>query len=72
MAKEPIILSEQIIPPPALVRAGLESLPAIICAQGERAGRRFIDNTNSVVISNKLNVTGLRHPDRVAADICLN
>ena len=41
MAKEPIILSDQIIPPPALVRAGLESLPAIIRAQGERAGRRF-------------------------------
>jgi hypothetical protein len=43
MAKEPIILSEEIIPPPALVRAGLETLPAIIRAQGERAGRRFIE-----------------------------
>jgi integrase/recombinase XerD len=43
MAKEPIILSEEIIPPPALVRAGLESLPAIIRVQGERAGRRFIE-----------------------------
>src|ERR1700760_3551895 len=43
MAKQPIILSEEIIPPPALVRAGLESLPAIIRAQGERAGRRFIE-----------------------------
>src|SRR5438128_11182851 len=43
MAKEPIILSDQIIPPPALVRAGLETLPAIIRAQGERAGRRFIE-----------------------------
>src|SRR6516225_4386704 len=43
MAKEPIILSEEIIPPPALVRAGLESLPAAIAAHGERAGRRFIE-----------------------------
>jgi site-specific recombinase XerD len=43
MAKQPIILSEEIIPPPALVRAGLETLPAIIRAQGERAGRRFIE-----------------------------
>src|SRR5690349_11234036 len=43
MAKQPIILSEEIIPPPALVRAGLETLPAIICAQGERASRRFIE-----------------------------
>jgi hypothetical protein len=34
MAKPPIILSEEIIPPPALVRAGLETLPAIIRAQG--------------------------------------
>ena len=42
MAKQPIILSEEIIPPPALVRAGLESLPAIIRAQGERTSRRFI------------------------------
>jgi len=32
-----IILTAQIIPPPALVRAGLETLPAIIRAQGERA-----------------------------------
>jgi hypothetical protein len=43
MAKQPIILSDQIIPPPALVRAGLEMLPAAITAQGERAGRRFIE-----------------------------
>src|ERR1700756_5092900 len=43
MAKQPIILSEEIIPPPALVRAGLETLPATIRAQGERAGRRFIE-----------------------------
>jgi hypothetical protein len=43
MAKKPIILTDQIIPPPALVRAGLETLPTIIRAQGERAGRRFIE-----------------------------
>src|SRR5437899_1970559 len=43
MAKEPIILSDQIVPPPALVRAGLETLPASIRAQGERASRRFIE-----------------------------
>jgi integrase/recombinase XerD len=29
--------------PPALVRAGLEMLPAAIAAQGERAGRRFVE-----------------------------
>jgi integrase/recombinase XerD len=43
MAREPIILTDQIIPPPALVRAGLEMLPAAIAAQGERAGRRFVE-----------------------------
>jgi hypothetical protein len=43
MAKEPVILTDQIIPPPALVRAGLEMLPAAIAAHGERAGRRFIE-----------------------------
>ncbi len=43
MAQEPIILTDQIIPPPALVRAGLEMLPAAIRAEGERAGRRFIE-----------------------------
>jgi len=41
MANEPIVLTDQIIPPPALVRAGLEMLPAAIAAQGERAGRPF-------------------------------
>ena len=43
MAKQPIILTDQIIPPPALVRAGLEMLPAAIAAHGERTGRRFIE-----------------------------
>jgi integrase len=41
IAKEPIILTDQLIPPPALVRAGLEMLPAAIVAHGQRAGRRF-------------------------------
>jgi hypothetical protein len=49
MAKEPIILSDQIIPPPALVRAGLETLPAIIRAQGERAGRRFVEFVTATI-----------------------
>ena len=43
MSKEPIILSDEVAPPPALVRAGMEVLPAAIAAQGERAGRRFIE-----------------------------
>jgi site-specific recombinase XerD len=43
MAKQPILLTDEIVPPPALVRAGLEALPAIIRAQGERASRRFIE-----------------------------
>jgi hypothetical protein len=41
--KPPILLTDEIIPPPALVRAGLEALPAIIRARGERASRRFIE-----------------------------
>src|ERR1700741_5527143 len=43
MVKEPIILTNEIAPTPALVRAGMDALPAIIRAQGERAGRRFIE-----------------------------
>ena len=45
MAKtEPIIiLSDALAPPPALIRAGLDSLPAIIRQRGERASRRFIE-----------------------------
>jgi integrase/recombinase XerD len=39
----PILLTDEIVPPPALVRAGLETLPAIIRAQGEHASRRFIE-----------------------------
>jgi hypothetical protein len=42
MAKEPIILTNEIAPTPALVRAGMDALPAAILAYGERASRRFI------------------------------
>jgi integrase/recombinase XerD len=41
--KQAIILTDEIVTPPALVRAGLEALPAMIRAQGERASRRFIE-----------------------------
>jgi hypothetical protein len=37
------ILTDEIVPPPALVRTGLDALPAIIRARGERASRRFIE-----------------------------
>jgi hypothetical protein len=43
MGKEPIILTNEIAPTPALVRAGMDALPAAIAAQGERASRRFIE-----------------------------
>jgi integrase/recombinase XerD len=43
MAKEPIILSDEIAPTPALVRAGMDALPAAIIASGERTFRRFIE-----------------------------
>jgi hypothetical protein len=43
MAKQPIVLTDEITPPPALIRAGLDALPAIIRARGERASRRFIE-----------------------------
>jgi len=43
LPKPPILLTDETVPPPALVRAGLEALPAIIRAQGERASRRFIE-----------------------------
>jgi integrase/recombinase XerD len=41
--KPPILLTEALTPPPALVRAGLDALPAIIRDRGERASRRFIE-----------------------------
>ena len=43
MAKAPIILTEEIVPPPALIQAGLEALPTIVRAEGERASRRFLE-----------------------------
>ncbi len=43
MPKPPIHLTDEIKPPPALIRAGIEALPAIVRAQGERASRRFIE-----------------------------
>jgi hypothetical protein len=51
--KQPVItLTDEIVPPPALVRAGLDALPAIIAAQGERAIRRFIEFfTANIVIA---------------------
>src|ERR1700726_4295620 len=42
-SKQPIILSDEIVPPPALIRAGLDALPFIVRAEGERASRRFIE-----------------------------
>jgi site-specific recombinase XerD len=41
--KAPILLTDEIKSPPALIRAGIEALPAIVRAQGERASRRFIE-----------------------------
>jgi integrase/recombinase XerD len=49
MAKPPILLTDEIVPPPALVRAGLEALPAIIRAQGERTSRRFIEFFTAII-----------------------
>src|SRR6202046_2882453 len=43
MPKPPILLTEALTPPPALVRAGLDALPAITRARGERTSRRFIE-----------------------------
>src|ERR1700687_6108020 len=43
MPKPPILLTEALTPPPALVRAGLGALPAILRARGERTSRRFIE-----------------------------
>src|SRR6266581_1139827 len=43
MAQDPIILTDEIRLPSALIRAGIAGLPAAIAAQGERAGRRFIE-----------------------------
>src|SRR5579864_5372942 len=43
MAQDPIVLSDEIRMPPALIRAGIAGLPAAIAVQGERVGRRFIE-----------------------------
>src|ERR1700746_2010635 len=43
MPKSSILLIDEIVPPPALARAGLEALPAIIRAHGERTSRRFVE-----------------------------
>jgi integrase/recombinase XerD len=43
VGRQPIILTDEITPPPALIRAGIEALPPIVRAQGERASRRFIE-----------------------------
>jgi hypothetical protein len=42
--KQPIILTDEIVPPPALIRAGLDALPAIVRtapAANARAGGSF-------------------------------
>jgi hypothetical protein len=38
----PILLTDEVVPPPALIRAGFDSLPSIIRVQGERAIRPFM------------------------------
>jgi site-specific recombinase XerD len=43
VARPPIILTAEIAPPPALIRAGLDALPSTIRAHGERATRRIIE-----------------------------
>jgi integrase/recombinase XerD len=43
MAKERIVLTDRIKPTLALVRAGMEALPAVILGHGERTSRRFIE-----------------------------
>ena len=42
-SKQPILLTDEIIPPPAPIHAGIEALPAVVRARGERASRRFIE-----------------------------
>ena len=41
--KPPILLTEEVVPPPALARAGMGVPPSSILSRGERAGRRFIE-----------------------------
>ena len=47
--RKPIVLTEALTPPPALMHAGLESLPAIIRGRGERASRRFIEFFTAII-----------------------
>ena len=42
MSKAPIVLTDEIPAPPALVRAGIDMLPATIGARNERTRLRFI------------------------------
>jgi len=42
MRKAPIVLTDEIPAPPALVRLGIETLPATIGARNERTRLRFI------------------------------
>lgn len=41
--KLPVVLTDEVAPPPALMRAGMGALPSSILSRGERAGRRFIE-----------------------------
>jgi len=41
-SKQPILLTDEIVPPPALIRAGLDALPTIIRAEGERADAQYV------------------------------
>ena len=41
--KLPIVLTDEVPPPPVLIRAGMGALPSSILSRGERAGRRFIE-----------------------------
>jgi hypothetical protein len=43
VARAQIILTDEIVPPPALIRAGLDALPMILRAHGERVTRHFIE-----------------------------
>jgi hypothetical protein len=38
--KPPIVLTDEIVPPPVLMRAGMGALPSSILSRGERADRR--------------------------------
>lgn len=43
MEQGPILLTNEVAPPPVLIRAGMGALPSSILSCGERAGRRFIE-----------------------------